>query len=64
MLAESPIATLYTRGFSSFVASTTALIATGWSDKFPGGTFTHGGPAPFTAHDISCANDTFKKDID
>ena len=40
-------ATLYTRGFSSFVASTTAPIATGWSEQFPGGTFTRCGPAPF-----------------
>src|SRR5215472_2934722 len=36
MLAESPRATLYTRGFSSFVTSTTALIATGWSEPVPG----------------------------
>ena len=28
--------TLYTRGFSSFVASTTAPIATGWSEPVPG----------------------------
>ena len=32
-------ATLYTRGFSSFVASTTALIATGWSEPVPGWDF-------------------------
>jgi hypothetical protein len=30
------IATLCTRGFSSFVASTAALIATGWSEPVPG----------------------------
>ena len=35
-LAKSPIATLYTEGFSSFVASTTAPIATGWSEPVPG----------------------------
>jgi hypothetical protein len=29
-------ATLYIEGFSSFVASTTAPIATGWSDPVPG----------------------------
>jgi hypothetical protein len=40
-------ATLYTRGFSSFVTSTTAPIATGWSEQFPGGTFTRCEPAPF-----------------
>jgi len=30
------IATLYTGGFSAFVTSTTAPIATGWSDPVPG----------------------------
>ena len=29
--------TLCTEGFSRFVASTTAPITTGWSDKLPGG---------------------------
>ena len=29
-------AILYTRGFSSLVASTAALIATGWSEPVPG----------------------------
>jgi len=29
-------ATLYTRGFSSFVTSTTAPIATGWNEPVPG----------------------------
>ena len=35
--ARSPsrLATLYTRGFSSLVASTAALIATGWSEPVP-----------------------------
>ncbi len=36
MLAESPIATLCTRGFSSLVASTAAPIATWWSEPVPG----------------------------
>jgi hypothetical protein len=36
MLAESPKATLSIEGFSSFVASTTASIATGWSEPVPG----------------------------
>ena len=34
-LAESPL-TLSTRGFSGFIASATALIATGWSEPVPG----------------------------
>ena len=37
MLARSPKATLYTKGFGRFVTSTTAPIATGWSDQLPGG---------------------------
>jgi len=41
MLAKSPKATLYTRGFDGFVTSTTAPIATGWSDQLPGGIRTH-----------------------
>src|SRR3954447_10400939 len=51
-LAKSPKATLYTGGFSSFVASTTAPIATGWSEPVP-----RVGLSPtvnqrlFTAHD-------------
>jgi len=46
-LAESPKATPYIRGFSSFVASATALIALpGGANQFPLGTFTHCGPAP------------------
>ena len=35
-LAESPKATLFTGGSSSFVTSTTAPIATGWSEPVPG----------------------------
>ena len=36
MLAKSPIATLYTGGFSGFVASTAAPIATGRNESVPG----------------------------
>ena len=39
-------ATLCTRGFSSLVASTTALIATGWSEPVPGRVYPRCGPAP------------------
>jgi Bacterial regulatory proteins, luxR family len=46
------IATLCTRGFSSLVASTAALIATGWSEPVPGRVYPRCGPAPFTAHPI------------
>ena len=38
VLAESPKATLYIEGFGRFVTSSTAPIATGWSDQLPGGT--------------------------
>jgi len=38
MLAKSPKATIYTEGFGRFVASSTAPVATGWSDQLPGGT--------------------------
>jgi hypothetical protein len=41
MLAELPEATPYTGGFSRFVTSTAAPIATGWSDPLPGGIRTH-----------------------
>jgi hypothetical protein len=40
-------ATLYTRGFSSFVTSTTAPIAPGWSEPDPGREFSRCEPAPF-----------------
>jgi hypothetical protein len=43
-------ATLYTRGFNSFVAFTAAVIATGWSEPVPGRVYPRCGPAPFTAH--------------
>src|SRR4030095_9122684 len=51
-LAKSPKATLYHEGFSSFVTSPTAPIATGWSEPVP-----RVGLSPtvnqrlFTAHD-------------
>jgi len=41
MLAESPKAIRYIKGFDEFVTSSVALIATGWSDPLPGGSFTH-----------------------
>jgi len=41
MLAKSPKATLYIRGFDGFVTSTAAPIASGWSDQLPGGIRTH-----------------------
>jgi len=40
MLAKSPNATLYAEGFNSFVTSTAAPIASGWSDLLAGGTRT------------------------
>jgi len=43
-------ATLYTGGSDGFVSFTAAPIATGWSEQFPGGTFTRSKPAPFMAH--------------
>jgi hypothetical protein len=39
--------TLCTRGFSSLVASTAALIATGWSEPVPGRVYPRCGPPPF-----------------
>ena len=47
--ARSPsrLATLYTRGFSSLVASTAALIATGWSEPVPGRAYSRCGPTSF-----------------
>src|SRR5258706_4679785 len=43
----SRLATLCTRGFSSLVASTAALIATGWSEPVPGRVYPRCGPPPF-----------------
>ena len=50
MLAESPVATLYTRGFVEFVASLDAPIATGWSDSCRAGFAPAGDVHLFTAH--------------
>ncbi len=41
MLAESPKAIRYIRGFDGFVTSSAAPTATGWSDSSPGGNCTH-----------------------
>jgi hypothetical protein len=35
-------------GFDSFVTSTAAPIASGWSDPLPGGTFTHDNTSAFS----------------
>src|SRR6266571_3006831 len=53
-------ATLYTGGSDGFVAFTAAPIATGWSEQFPGGTFTRSEPAPFTAHVKSGYYDSYR----
>src|SRR5437667_8109344 len=45
--SPSRLATLCTRGFSSLVASTAALIATGWSEPVPGRVYSRCGPPPF-----------------
>jgi hypothetical protein len=47
VLARITHVILYIEGFSRFVASTTAPIATGWSDSVPGGIRTHWKNAPF-----------------
>ena len=47
ILAESPKATLCTEGFSGFVASTTAPIATGRSEPVSRAGLPRCGPAPF-----------------
>jgi hypothetical protein len=44
--SPSRLATLYTRGFSSLVTSTAALIATGRSELAPGRVYPRCGPAP------------------
>jgi hypothetical protein len=53
--ARSPgrLATLCTRGFSSFVASTTALIATGWSEPVPGRVTPDVDHRLFTTHPVT-----------
>src|SRR5271155_3652231 len=45
--------TCYTEGFSHFVTSMTAPVASGWSVS-PGGTCTHWKAPPVTAHTLSC----------
>jgi len=50
MLAKSPVATFYTRGFVEFVASPDAPIATGWSDSCRAGLAPAGDVRLFTAH--------------
>jgi len=40
LLAESPKAIRYIKGFDELVTSSTALIATGWSDPSPDGNLT------------------------
>ena len=49
-LANSPKVTLYTGGFSRFVTSTTAPIATDWSDSCRVGLAPTGSPCLGTAH--------------
>jgi len=49
-LAKSPMATLYTEGFSRFVTSTTAPIASGRSDRGRAGLAPAGRPCLCTAH--------------
>ena len=60
--ARSPsrLATLFTRGFNSFVASTAALIATGWSEPVPGRVYPavdqhllHGAPGNGVTQDLA-----------
>jgi hypothetical protein len=53
-----PLATFCTRGFSSFVASTTTLIATGWSEPVSGSN-SRCGPSPFTAHAVTPFTGTY-----
>ena len=50
---RSPKATPYTEGFSRFVTSTTAPIATGWSDSCRAGLTPAGRPCLCTAHQIN-----------
>jgi hypothetical protein len=49
-LAKSPKATLYTRGFSSFVTSLLLRLLPGGANQFPGGTFPAVNQRLFTAH--------------
>jgi hypothetical protein len=50
LLAESPEATLCIEGFGSFVTSTAAPIATGWSDICRAGISPAENARLFTAH--------------
>ena len=50
ILAKSPSVTLYTEGFSRFVTSTTAPIATGWSESYRAGFAPAERPCLCTAH--------------
>src|SRR3984885_10464042 len=50
---QPPRAALYTEGFSRFVTSTTAPIATGWSDSCRAGLTPTGRPCLGTAHRIN-----------
>jgi hypothetical protein len=51
ILAKSPNVTLYTKGFSRFVTSTTAPIATGWSESCRAGFAPAERPCLCTAHE-------------
>ena len=53
LLAKSPKVTLYTRGFSRFVTSATAPIATGWSESCRAGFAPAERPCLCTAHEKS-----------
>jgi hypothetical protein len=54
-------ATLYTEGFSSFVASAAASIATGWSEPVPGRVYPRCGPPPFHGAPGNATNSLLKK---
>src|ERR1700720_1888154 len=56
-------ATLCTRGFSSLVASTAALIATGWSEPVPGRVTPAVDHRLFTAHPVSALIKTLVKSV-
>jgi hypothetical protein len=47
LLAESPKRPFAIEGFDSFVTSTAAPTASGWSDQLPDGTCTHEKPTPY-----------------
>ena len=51
ILAKSSNMTLYTEGFSRFVTSTTAPIATGWSESYRAGFAPAERPCLCTAHE-------------